>query len=361
MPNVTHYFVCANSSGGFWNFFPETLKPMNRVFILKGGPGTGKSTLMKRLGKVFWEQGEDVDYLHCSSDPDSLDGVIFCSRKIAVVDGTAPHIIEPTAPGAKEEYINLGGLWDSQTLIPHREEILYGKEQIGLCYDGVYQALAQAKEVHDRWEKVYRENTDYGLLNQLTEEFLDRVLGKIPGENTSGEEVHRFFGALTPEGSVNFLESLLESRKTRCFIKGRPGTGKSTLLKKLAKRAREKGLQTEIYHCSFDPDSLDMVVLPQLSFAAFDATAPHELFPDRNTDWILDLYEGAVRPGTDQENYELFSLFQREYGEKISLARESLGRAREIHADLEKIYGKAMDFSPMEKLFEELKKEITTS
>ncbi len=358
MPDTRHYFVCANSSAGFRNCFPETLKPLRRVFILKGGPGTGKSTLMKRLGKAFWEQGEDVDYLHCSSDPASLDGVIFCNRKVAVVDGTAPHIIEPTAPGAKEEYINLGVLWDSQKLIPHREEILRGKEQIHHCYEGVYEALAQAKEIHDRWEKVYRENTDYGLLNQLTEEFLERVLGKVPPKDTPGQELHRFFGALTPDGSVNFLESLLAPIKTRCFIKGRPGTGKSTLLKKLVHRAVEKGLKTEVYHCSFDPESLDMVVLPQLSFAVFDATDPHEIFPDRNTDWILDLYEGAVRPGTDEENHELLSLFAREYREKIGIAREALGRAREIHAGLENIYGNAMDFSPMEEIFAKLKREI---
>ena len=313
---------------------------------------------MKRLGKAFWEMGEDVDYLHCSSDPDSLDGVIFCGRKMAVVDGTAPHVIEPTAPGAKEEYINLGVLWDREALIPYREKILQGKTQIHDCYQKVYQALGQAKEVHDRWEKVYGENTDYGLLNQLTEEFLDQVLGKIPAKAVSGQEVHRFFGALTPAGSVNYVESLLAPIKTRCFIKGRPGTGKSTLLKKLAHRAVEKGLKAEIYHCSFDPMSLDMVVLPELSFGAFDATDPHEFFPDRNTDWVLDLYEGAVRPGTDEENYELLSLFQREYGEKITLARESLGRAREIHGQLETIYGKAMNFSPMAEIISELRSYI---
>ncbi len=358
MRSVKHYFVCANSSAGFWNLFPETLKPLDRVFILKGGPGTGKSTLMKGLGKAFWEKGEDVDYLHCSSDPESLDGVIFCSRKVAVVDGTAPHIIEPTAPGAKEEYINLGVLWDREKLIPHREEILRGKAQIHHCYEQVYQSLAQAKEVHDRWEKVYRENTDYALLNQLTEEFLDRVLGEIPSKDTPGEEHHRFFGALTPGGSVNFLESLLASIKTRCFIKGRPGTGKSTLLKKLVHRAVKKGLKTEVYHCSFDPESLDMVVLPELSFAVFDATEPHELFPDRKTDWMLDLYEGAVRPGTDEENHELLSLYQREYREKIKFASACLGEAKAHHDDLEEIYGRAMDFSGMDGIFAELKREI---
>lgn len=348
MPEVRHYFVCANSSMGFRNYFPEMLEPLERVYILKGGPGTGKSTLMKRLGAYLWEKGEDVDYIHCSSDPASLDGVLFRGRKTAVVDGTAPHIIEPTAPGAKEEYVNLGVLWDREKLIPCRDEILRYREWISHCYDGVYRFLAEAKEIHDRWEKVYRENTDYGRLNEITASFLDRVLSDAPEKSGKGQVFHRFFGALTKDGSVHYLESLLAEIENRCFIKGRPGTGKSTLMKKLLAGARAKGLSAEVYHCSLDPESLDMVILPELSFAIFDATEPHELFPDRKTDWILDLYEGAVRPGTDEANHELLALFQREYGEKINCARACLREAKTYHDELEEIYGKAMDFSGMD-------------
>ncbi len=358
MPSVKHYFVCANSAYGFWNFFPETLDSLKRVFILKGGPGTGKSTLMKRLGTYLWEKGEDVDYIHCSSDPTSLDGVLFCGKKVAVVDGTAPHVIEPTAPGAKEEYLNLGVLWDSQKLIPHREEILRYKAWISHCYRDAYDFLGQAKEIHDRWEKVYGENTDYALLNEITEAFLDEVLGKAPKGKGEGKVSHRFFGALGKDGTVNFLESLLAGVQNRCFIKGRPGTGKSTLMKKLVERAGKQGLDAEVYHCSFDPTSLDMVVLPQLSFGVFDATAPHELFPEREGDWVLDLYQGAVRPGTDEDNFELLSLYRREYGEQINLARACLREAKAYHDDLEEIYGKAMDFSGMENIILELKSYI---
>ena len=358
MPSVRKYFVCANAAQGFQNRFPEALKECDRVYILKGGPGTGKSTLMKRLGEEFLRQGEAVDYIHCSSDPASLDGVILCHRKAAVVDGTAPHVIEPTAPGAMEEYINLGVLWDSKKLIPHKEEILHLREQIQIRYREIYRFLADAKEVHDRWEAVYKENTDYDRVNQLTEEFLEGVLGRASDKERKGGQVHRFFGALTSDGSVHFLESLTEDTGTRYFIKGRPGTGKSTLLKRLVEKSTQKGLFAEVYHCSFDAESLDLVILPQLSVSVFDATPPHELFPCREGDFILDLYELAVRPGTDEENHELLSLLSREYEEKLASARALLKEVRELHDELESIYGKAIDFSKADILFEKLKQEI---
>lgn len=63
--------------------------------------------MMKKIGDYFLSQGENIDHIYCSSDSNSLDGIIINNRKTAVVDGTSPHVIEPKAPGAVEEYINL--------------------------------------------------------------------------------------------------------------------------------------------------------------------------------------------------------------------------------------------------------------
>ena len=71
-----HYFVCANSAKGFQNFFSSNLKGLNKIYILKGGPGTGKSSLMKKIGSTLEEKNYPIEYIHCSSDPDSLDGII---------------------------------------------------------------------------------------------------------------------------------------------------------------------------------------------------------------------------------------------------------------------------------------------
>jgi len=38
------------------------------------------------------ERGYDVEFMHCSSDNNSLDGVVIPSLKIALLDGTAPML-----------------------------------------------------------------------------------------------------------------------------------------------------------------------------------------------------------------------------------------------------------------------------
>ena len=82
-----------NTPRGFYSYYNYILpqRKAEKIYCIKGGPGSGKSTLMKKTGEYFLEKGEDVDYLWCSSDPDSLDGILLPDRGVAVIDGTAPQ------------------------------------------------------------------------------------------------------------------------------------------------------------------------------------------------------------------------------------------------------------------------------
>ena len=73
------YFAAANGYKGFKSYFPTIFNPReyDKIFILKGGPGTGKSTIMKSIANELYDNGAKVESIHCSSDPQSLDGVII--------------------------------------------------------------------------------------------------------------------------------------------------------------------------------------------------------------------------------------------------------------------------------------------
>ena len=86
------FFLGANTPQGFVSRFDQLADPTDgwREFVIKGGPGAGKSTLMKRLAIKAEQKGEPIQRIHCASDPDSLDGVIFLDKRAAIVDATAP-------------------------------------------------------------------------------------------------------------------------------------------------------------------------------------------------------------------------------------------------------------------------------
>ena len=74
------WFAAANSEHGFENHFPALFSAgagADALYIVKGGPGTGKSGLMRRVARCAGEAGWQVVFLLCSSDPASLDGLLL--------------------------------------------------------------------------------------------------------------------------------------------------------------------------------------------------------------------------------------------------------------------------------------------
>ena len=91
------YFLGANSPTGFYSLYDQLidLETAQAVYIIKGGPGCGKSSFMRRIARHAEAAGCSTHFILCSGDPDSLDGLIIPERKIALVDGTAPHVVVP--------------------------------------------------------------------------------------------------------------------------------------------------------------------------------------------------------------------------------------------------------------------------
>ena len=351
-----HYFAGGNTARGFFSLYDSNFAGLEKVFILKGGPGTGKSTLMKKIAMDWQEKGFDVEYIHCSSDPDSVDGIVFPTLKIGIVDGTEPHVVEPKAPGAIEEYVNLGDAWNSQKLSTDKVEIIRLMDERKEAYNKAYEAYAEALAVHDEWEEVYIANMDFEKLNALTEKLKSTFFGEI-FLNKKADVRHRFLGAATPIGAVDHVPNLTEGIRKRYFLKGRPGSGKSTLLKKLASAAENRGFDVEIYHCGFDPNSLDMVILRELGITIFDSTAPHEYFPTREGDEIIDLYQVAILPETDEKYSEQIKDISTRYRNKMNDGTTYLALAKKLHDELEVIYREAIDFT----IINDIQKEIETT
>ncbi len=354
---IIRYFAGGNTAQGFYSLFDWSLKDLDRIFILKGGPGTGKSTLMKKIGSDWSNKGYDIEFLHCSSDPDSVDGVIIPELKVGVVDGTAPHVIEPKLPGAVEEYINLGEAWDSKGLASRKAEIIDLSKQVSESFQNAYRSYGEALKVHDKWERIYFKNMNFAKANELTLNLIAVYFGEIT-LNKPAKIQHRFLGAATPIGAVDFVPNLTEGLKKRYFIKGRPGCGKSTMLKKIAAEGEKRGFDLEIYHCGFDPESLDMIIIRELGIAIFDSTAPHEYFPTRDSDEIIEMYGTIIADGTDERYEQEIKECQLKYREKMDQGTAFLAKAKSLREELEAIYIENMDFTIVEKFKQRIQNEI---
>jgi len=350
---IRSYYAGGNTAKGFHSLFEEVLKDLQKIFILQGGPGTGKSTLMKKIGEYWAEKNYQIEYLHCPLDNSSVDGVIIVELQVGIVNGTSPYVIEPKAPGAVEEYVNLGEGWNASKLAEQKDQILQLTMQKNNATQVAYERFAEALSIHDNWEKIYIDAMDFQTADLLTRKLVSQFYGNMT-LNKQSRVKHRFLGAATPEGAVDYVPNLTEDVAKRYFIKGRPGSGKSTMLRKIALEAETRGFDVEIYHCGFDPDSLDMVIVREIGVAIFDSTAPHEYFPSRDGDEIIDMYGTVIASGTDEIFEEEIKKHKTSYKNMMDEAIGFLAEASTYNQALEHIYTNAMDFEKVNELTEHI-------
>ncbi len=171
------YFLGANTGRGFVSLYDQFAKPGDFLWVIKGGPGCGKSSFMRRIGMAAEAAGHEVDYVLCSGDPDSVDGLYIKDMHLAYVDGTTPHAQEPTHPGADGNYLNLGAHLDSAALRPKLNRLSELTAAYRAKYAQAYAALAEAKVLHDELEAIYHPHVDFGGVNALADKHIQRLFG----------------------------------------------------------------------------------------------------------------------------------------------------------------------------------------
>ena len=119
-------------------------------------------------------------------------------------------------------------------------------------------------------------------------------------------------------------------------------------------------MDVEVYHCGFDPHSVDMVIVREAGLAIFDSTSPHEHFPERKNDEIIDTYERTIRAGTDEKYAREISDVSQRYRAKMKEAISHLAQAKRWNDQLESYYVAAMDFTVVDQLREQINAEIET-
>lgn len=324
--SVRTVFPGNNSTRGFYSFYRSGLGNMEKICILKGGPGTGKSSFMRHLAERFRERGCDVELWQCSSDNDSLDGVLIPAYKTAVIDGTAPHTMDPIYPGVKEEILNFGDFWDASKLSKEREQIVDLTDRISATFASAYQKLKTAGEL----DAKVLSSRQRGELPTDPYRFADELFG-----TQSFCHRHLFAAAVTPNGVVDLTFDLCRDIKRRYFLRGNRGLGQQEYMKTLADTAEKRCISAEIYHGPLDPDEIVLVIFPELDLAvaAVEAIPSAEI---REGDRII-AFHGT--PPTEREKAD-----EQKRNEAISDAVKDIMAAHELHDRLESYYIAAMDY-----------------
>ncbi|NLK99923.1 MAG: hypothetical protein GX271_04595 [Clostridiales bacterium] len=341
--NKIKFLLGSNTKIGFVSLFDELRNPLEgkRLYIIKGGPGSGKSSLMKRVLKVLEAKEHSIEYFHCASDPGSLDAYIDYDSGIAMVDGTAPHTMDPRYPGAYDTIINMGDCWDESSLMAYKDEIIQLSDTISSCHQMATASIASAADFLNNNMTMAKPYVKLNVVN----DFVRKLINDIKGTN-KGKVKKRLLSAVSVGETVFFNETIAAYADKIYVIPDMWGAASKALLSALAHEASLLGLEHIICYCSIrTPHKIDHIIFPSAAIAVTTSNSFHSI-KDNKHYLVTNLMEEI--PDTYIDRMSLHLNISKEL---IDLATDHIKDAKLMHDDLEAFYIKAMDFSKVDPIF----------
>ena len=339
--NIRKYFAAANSYTGFVSYFDSVFSPeeFERIYLLKGGPGTGKSSLMKNIALTFKDKKCCVEELYCSSDPNSLDGVIISNKdkRVAIIDATFPHERDTRFPGAIDELINLGDGWDTAWIIGQKQEIVsLGKEKSS-AYKAAYSYMALAGQA----ERIIKDCYKSKFSVTKAKSWAEAILGDIKSSKNPNKKTRLIssFGRLGTY-SLELPEELNSKKIGICGDVITVGLILSFCLDFL----KCKCTNIVCIPSPLDPCLTEGIYLPDSGILLCQANTAE-----------INATDFFVISDVEKERIKKAFLLKKD---ALDEAQRWFSIASDIHFRLEKIYSAAMDFEKNNKIILDKTKEI---
>ena len=336
MAQVTNFFAGANSGNGFQNLFLELvdLEDTFDFMVLKGGPGVGKNTFMREIGRTMEEAGVRVEYLRCSGDPDSLDAVVLPELRCAVADGTAPHVIEPKYPAAVDRYVDLGRFYDLTAAKADAEAVKEYTRAYKAAYVKAYHSLKAARQVELDLIESVQKTAEPERLERRVRGILQRELHRK--RSGQGKTTRRFLGSITCRGYIWRFDSV----ETLCpnvyeFCDSWELAGKE--LERIHQTAAQNGWDTIVCPSPEDLNRVEHLLIPELGLAFVTSRAGMDFGKKPYRRIRVDAMTEPVGKSKLRFQQRMVSLLREE-------AVSALVEAKAYHDKLEAVYNPYVDF-----------------
>ena len=332
------YFLGANSCQGFYSLYEEFCRAEgDYLHLIKAGPGGGKSGFMRRIAKAAEDRGLEVEYLICSGDPDSLDGIYIPKLHLGYLDATAPHVTEPRYFGFDSCYVNLGRFCSASP----DDKIREYTEKYHAMYKRAYAFLAAAGEVkRAEIPELISEKTIDKVKNKARSAF-SRELGSCRSLSAGGRMRRRFIRCISCKGELCLSDSVQELCKRIYLLDDRCGLA-DVYLREIGDIARERCVEVILCSSPLCPELLDAVLLPEYGLGFVSASAA-----DIKNPWRHVRLDALIPTESMKVHRPELKRAGKLYCALTSECINWLKKAKEYHDLLEKAYNPHVDFKSL--------------
>lgn len=329
---VRHYFAEGVTNRGYISLLPTMMAEWKRTYVLMGGPGTGKSTMIKMLGLELLDRGYEVDFMRSARDPDSMAGFTIRRSHLAMLDLYEVAPLKWRAPGIVECFVDFTALCDLRKLERQRERVL---------------------ELEAEEKRLQKE---IGV--RLAEEFGEKARGRnpvMPDKLGRPWLLNSFEAADLQESDEGIwhkaqgaLRQIQKSKLTSFFLHGLDCEGWLNLAPHYLRdmdQIRLDGEETS--------EAMDWILIEAEQLGQVIDMVLHPLYPDKIIGIVFPQRNLAIWQGAPEELKD--QGLDRPFSETLKKTLVTFQNARQL---LKAIYMEVIDFSRVDALREEILNQI---
>lgn len=333
------FFAGANTASGFHSFYPDIFdeRSLTRLYMIKGGPGSGKSTMMRRFLKQAKEAGLRTEAYLCGSDPASLDVAIVRGNgtSVAMIDATSPHAYDARYPGTAAQIFDCGAFWDSHALRSHREAITALADAKSAAFGRAYRYLAALGGIRRDLRRLGETALDMPKMVAACRRFAVS-LGEGSSEGVQSPRCANSF-SMRGEGMIDAFPDLTTVTVTDSAYTA------PAFLAVLRRELAAAGIGVTALVDSVETDVLTGLILPAKKLRIVCAgTTSHEA--ERNFNMTRFLRRDVLSECRNKRDFAKKCAATLAEG-----ASQAFGEAGVCHFALEDIYVASMDFEALER------------
>ena len=352
------YFLGSSGKNGFFSCFNQLTPKIDGqyTYIIKGGPGTGKSSMMRKIADEMEKRDIACEKIFCSSDPESLDGVIFPSLRVSICDGTSPHTLDPVYPGASGEIVNLGECWNKDMLFENRKKIIELTDKNKECHRRSRRFIESAFSVFGDGIKICRDSLDEERLMRYATRLANRHFKKPDGR--IGLQKVRLLDAITPKGYIFLSDTAKSLCDTVIIFEDDFSVASELIIERIRSYALASGYSVIASPSLYNEKNYRHIIIKELSVGFFtaDKLCSLNIEPTKTVSLRRFYSSGSFA------SHKARLLFSKKAAKELLYeAVCALKLAKDIHDELEDCYIGAMDYDKISVITQSLIERIWQS